>query len=206
MAPGTSARIADALPEARLIYIVRHPLRRIESAWKQNVHMGRLPPDTFKDALWKYTLLVSGSKYFQTLSAYRQYFSDDQILVVFLEDLAEQPTPVLNQCFEFLGVDPLADRLDRGPPQNDSEDHRFVRPLLKQVRRRERLWETARILLPERAKDWILSLFVSPLPSPDWDEETRKWAVEHVRTDARKTLEYAGKPCDFWTFSHETPE
>lgn len=203
LAPGTPARIAESLPNARLIYIVRNPLRRIESAWRQSVHMGRLPPDTFKDALWKYTPIVSGSKYFKTLSVYREHFSDEQIHVCFLEDLSEHPTETLDRCFRFLGVEPIAERLECSAPRNKSEENRYVLPLLTQLRRWEGLWNIGKFLLPDVAKSFVTELLLQPLPSPDWDEPSLKWAVEQVREDARETLTYAGKPSDFWQFPDE---
>jgi hypothetical protein len=200
IAPGTPARIAESLPEARLIYIVRHPLRRIESAWRQNVHMGRLPANTFKDALWKYTPIVSGSKYYETLRAYREHFADDQIYICFLKDLSEHPAETLNRCFRFLGVEPIAEQLERSAPQNDSEESRYVHPLLDRLRRQKGLWDIGKRLLPDTAKAFFTDLFLQPLPDPDWDEQSLSWAVEQVREDARKTLTYAEKPSDFWQF------
>lgn len=34
-------RIHEAIPDCRLIYIVRHPIRRLESDWKSRVREGR---------------------------------------------------------------------------------------------------------------------------------------------------------------------
>jgi hypothetical protein len=204
-APGTTKRIAEALPEARIITIVRHPLKRIESAWHQNVRMGRLPPDTFKDALWKYTPIISGSKYFRTISAYREHFSDEQILVLFLEDLAGRPQQTLDRCFKFLEVEPIAGELDRSGPKNESKNSRFELPQLRWFRSLK-LWKAGRQLIPDRVKTYARSLFLRPLPSPDWDEQSLAWTIDQVKGDAYKTLEYGGKSSDFWNFSKEVAE
>jgi len=120
--PDTPRRIAAQVPNARLIYIVRHPLRRMESSWRQNVYRGRLPHDTFNDAIRRYRPLVESSLYFECIKAYRQHFPDEQMLVVFLEDLAQQPNRVLNDCFEFLGVDRMAGHLKQDARQNASKN------------------------------------------------------------------------------------
>ena len=36
-------RLFDALPDCQLIYMVRHPLRRLESDWKLRSHYGSGP-------------------------------------------------------------------------------------------------------------------------------------------------------------------
>jgi len=195
-------RIADALPNVRLITILRHPLRRMESAWRQNVRMGRLPPDTFRDALWKYTPIVSGSKYFETLFTYRKHFEDDKILVLFLEDMAERPSQTLDQAFNFLDVEPIAEQLDRDAPKNRSKDARFELPQLQWFRS-VGLWKSGRNLVPEWVKARARNLFLRPLPHPEWDERSMAWAIDQVRDDARKALEYGGKAPHFWEFPGE---
>lgn len=203
IAPGTPARIAESLPCARFILIVRHPIRRIESAWRQSVQMGRLPADTFKDALWKYTPILSGSKYAKTISAYREHFTDEQIHVCFLEDLTDHPTEFLNCCFSFIGVEPIAESLERSAPQNDSKESRYVLPILNQLKQHKNVWNIGRHLLPDAAKSFVTSLFLQSLPDPEWNERSLEWAVDQVKEDARKTLAYAGKPSDFWEFPDE---
>ncbi|MEX2430634.1 MAG: sulfotransferase, partial [Dehalococcoidia bacterium] len=42
--PRTASRIAAHVPDARLIYIVRHPIERIESHWMHSLRAGSLPP------------------------------------------------------------------------------------------------------------------------------------------------------------------
>jgi len=195
-------RIAEALPDVRLIYIVRHPLRRIESAWRQNVLRGRLPPDTFEDALWNYAPIVGGSQYYETLSAYRDCFSDDQILLLFLKDLRDKPQRTLNRCFEFLGVEPIAETLNQGSPKNQSKDNKHLLPIIKKIRGGI-AWNLGSSLIPANTKKYFIGLFYRPLPSVDWREETLKWATTQVKEGARKTLDYGGKPSHFWQFHDE---
>ena len=101
----TAARIRADIPDCRLIYMVRHPVRRLESDWRMRLHEG-WTPDSISEAVQQQPTLVSHGLYWQNLSVYRALFSDEQILVVFLEDFMRNPDAELARCFAHIGVDP----------------------------------------------------------------------------------------------------
>jgi hypothetical protein len=197
--PEVPERISHHVPEARLIYIVRHPLRRVESAWKKEVMLGRLPDDTFRDAVRNYRPIVEDTRYFRNLDAYRDHFPDDQIQVVFLEDLAAHPLRVLKACDEFLGVDPSARSADdRGSRKNASSGNRTKGPLLDKLGGTQG-WRVLKHVLPLPVRNFVRkNVLMKPLPTPEWDSQTRQWVIEQTQDDVAKILAYAGKPPDYW--------
>jgi hypothetical protein len=103
--PKALPRIAEHLPHARILYIVREPYSRLESHWIE-LHSQGLTTLPFAEALRKEPELLDAARYGTQLEAYRAHFPDDRILVLFYEDYRERPHEVLERCFRFLGVDP----------------------------------------------------------------------------------------------------
>lgn len=80
-------RIAANLPDARLIYLVRHPLQRLASEYRHQVQRGREHrpfPEATSDPATEY---ADRSRYFTCLSPYIDGFRRDQLLVIRSEDL-----------------------------------------------------------------------------------------------------------------------
>lgn len=100
---GVPERIAQALPNVRLIYVVRDPLDRLVSHYVHNYAKGRehrpiseaTPPDS------NYVL---SSMYAYQLDAYLDHFPKDQILIVDSSDLRDRTTETMARIFAFLGV------------------------------------------------------------------------------------------------------
>ena len=109
--PLVPQRIHDFNPEMRLIYIVREPLSRITSHFN---HWSRVNPDRYTDI--EQTLanaeqrkfFVDRTRYFYQISAYFDIFPEEQVKVVFLEDIKNNFVPSMNEVCRFLGVTEIA--------------------------------------------------------------------------------------------------
>lgn len=108
-------RIHQCIPDAKLIYLVREPVARIESECMQVLKYERyvldehvLPTsiDTLVDC---HPQLIRSSEYIEQIESYLQYFARDQLLVILQEDLARAPRETLARIFRFLEVDPHPD-------------------------------------------------------------------------------------------------
>ncbi len=204
--PQTASRIASALPEVKLIYMVRHPLERIESHWRMGAWIDpNYPP--FDQAVKDPSLmpaLVERSKYWFQISAYRDYFPDSQILVLFFEDFKVDMDGVLRKCYEFLGVDPEIS-INNGIDESDkyrrvAADRRRPSPLLNWLRQVPTVSKASQIFPKAlRAKIYNSLMQKSP-PPPQWQLDTRRWVVEQLVEDAHSFLKFYGKPIDFWLF------
>lgn len=199
--PKAPERIAAALPDARLIYIVRHPIKRIESHWLHSVRAGYdVPP--FAEALHKLPNYVDTSLYWRQINAYRDQFPDDQILVLFFEDFSKNPQTVFKRCLNFLGVDSSVEISDAEEPQHVSLGSQIDRPSMKMIRKLP-FYRQLRNLLPEmpRTVEPLLKRTINQRPV--WDEATRRWAIEQIVEDSRSFLKFYGKPEDFWNLQAE---
>lgn len=197
--PDCLGRIARDLPEARLIYIVRHPLRRMESLWIHSLENRRALPHDFNEALrLAPKKMIDSSNYLQEIDAFRRHFPDERILVTFFEDLRDDARGLLRRCYEFLGVDPAFTPSDAERARNVSAIKRVEAPWLKRLRLSP-IYPHISGLLPRRIKRSIRERSRVPAPPrPHWSRATLNWVLEQVEADSRAFLERYGKPADFW--------
>jgi hypothetical protein len=175
--PGVVQRIHDAMPDAKILYSVRHPLQRIESAY---VEWMATPGDatlfaSVREAVRESPDLLDTSRYWKHVSAYREHFPDDRIKVIWFEEYTRDPDATLRDIFRFLGVD---------------EDVRLERsrvPVLTRASRVRAMRNLGRTLAVDTA----------------WDRATRRWAIQQLGDDTRQFLAWAGKPVDYWRLREE---
>lgn len=100
--PGVPARIAEYIPDARIIYLVREPISRMRSHYLEGLH-GRWEARPLDEALrsWNY---IDASRYSMQLDAYLEHFDRGQVLVLTSERLRTRPQDVLGRVAEHLGV------------------------------------------------------------------------------------------------------
>lgn len=105
--PGVPERIHARLPDARLIYVARDPVRRTISHYRHNLGHGRerRPVD---EALAQPddNPYVWPSRYRTQIDGYLAYFRREQVLLLDLDELAAEPARIMRQVFAFVGVDP----------------------------------------------------------------------------------------------------
>src|SRR5439155_23780937 len=103
--PGVPQRIAELVPDVRLVYLVRHPVDRIESHFRHRAryeHELRPADEAVFQDLSRY---LSPSLYGHQIRCYLEWFPREQLLVVRSEDLLHCRRRTLRRVFQFLGVD-----------------------------------------------------------------------------------------------------
>ena len=114
--PVVAARIREAVPDARVMVILRQPVDRAYSKFTQMRKDGCEPLADFVEALraepdrirrgwspaWHY--LARGRYHAQLLPWFEQ-FSRDRLHVMLYDDLEADPIAVLRSAYRFLGVD-----------------------------------------------------------------------------------------------------
>jgi hypothetical protein len=183
--PLAAERIARALPDARLLYIARHPLRRMESAWLHARRAGHRSERSFTATVRRYPEYVDTSDYGAQLAVYLQHFRAERILVLFFEDFRADPRAVLRRAFAFLGVDPDFAVQDADAVRNPS----LGQPVDVAWRRK-----LARVPLLR----WTGGAIDE---RPQWDDATRAWVRERLEEPTSRFLEAHGKPTDWWDWS-----
>jgi hypothetical protein len=122
MAPvfgGVPERMAQVIPQARLVYVVRDPIARMQSMYMHQVSAGR-ERRRVETALLDDRYLGPSLYGFQ-LAAFLDHFDRSQLLVIASEVLRDRPREALSQVFDHLAVDPATVDLDER-----RRDHRSI--------------------------------------------------------------------------------
>jgi hypothetical protein len=101
--PNTVARMAELLPEAKLIYVMRHPIDRLLSQYRHEWTMGNVGDQSADQAVSSMPSMIDYGLYAYQLKPYLRAFGNQQILPVFFERLAQEPQVTLNRVCKFLG-------------------------------------------------------------------------------------------------------
>ncbi|WP_423824887.1 sulfotransferase domain-containing protein [Salinibacter ruber] len=206
-------RIRDYCPDARILYCVRHPLRQIESAWimamwaLDNGHIqgtelhrsGKLDiRGDFNDDVRNNDGLVGTANYWQTLQCYRNEFSEDQIKIVFLEQLKANPDRTLAECCQFLGIAPDASFDDPDEARNTSASKGLATTfgrIVRSIPGYQALAAGAPSFLKTLVRPLIKDSFTE---KPDWTPAVKETVISRLEEDTNRFLNYAGRPHDYW--------
>ena len=101
-------RIHDALPEARLIVMLRDPVERAFSHYglfRSNIKAyQRLSFEETLERKWEE--LVGEGEYWRHLERYFELFPKEQVHVIIFEEMVEKPVDHFRKLYDFLGADP----------------------------------------------------------------------------------------------------
>lgn len=130
--PLASARVRAAVPEAKLIAVLRNPVDRAYSHYHHEARRGteelpfeeaidreverlegereRMVREGVYDSLERrrYSYLSRGV-YVDQIQSWREHFPEEQLLILRSEDLFGDPRSALGHALEFLGLPPLED-------------------------------------------------------------------------------------------------
>lgn len=125
--PLAPRRVAETIPDAKLIALLRDPVERALSHYHHEVALGReqlsfeealdaepertrgeeerlrRQPGYFSAAWWDYTYLARG-RYAEQLERWFAVFPREQLLIVASDDLAADPARTYGRVLEFLGA------------------------------------------------------------------------------------------------------
>jgi hypothetical protein len=170
--PQTIARIHHHVPDAKIIYMVRHPLQRIESAYIEH-----LCNPAFKDltsvneAVRRLPMTVDSSRYWEVFNAYRQKFDESKIKIIWFEEYIPNRIEHFHDVCRFLGIDDTYVP-DLGREMTNSRQQNFGR--MEQLGRSPSNINT------------------------NWDPEIRKRVIDQIRDDNCKFLDHFGRPRNYW--------
>ncbi len=105
--PKGFAHIARLAPKARLIFILRDPIDRMWSHLRFEAKRRNDPSFTTEDTAIEWSekpTFADRTDYTRTIRHVSSAFPDDQLLILFYEDMVDAPHQFLADACEFLGV------------------------------------------------------------------------------------------------------
>ncbi len=200
--PLAAEQIAHTLPDAKIIYLARHPLKRMASEWKYKTLKGD-EKRPFNQALLAESDYINTSNYKKQLSAFQHHYADKQIKVLFLEDLQDNTEFTLQECFNFLGVLPNSNITDL-KPKNTGTATISVSPFVRLARSLPG-FDVIRQYLPAEWRYYVRKTLGQQMSEIDklkapviWDQKTLTKAVKALKLDTEAFLTHHGKSKDFW--------
>ena len=172
--PDTVKRILAHLPEVKIIYMVRHPLDRIVSAYIERLVSvdASHAYSSVNHAVQAEPMMIDSSRYWEVFAHYRQFIDEEQIKIVWFEEFIEDTVGTFHDICRFLGID----------------DTLIIQADEKYQNSREQLLNT---LTHKYNNDQLLI-------NTDWNAEVRSWVLNQLRDDNCRILDYFGKPPDYW--------
>jgi hypothetical protein len=134
--PEVPARMAEVLPEARLIAILRNPVDRAYSHYWLQRGLGRerrgfaeaIEEEEREGPVLEADFAYLGcSRYLPQLQRMGRYFARASLLVLVFEELQRDPGTLYRTACRFLGIDPEYAPSDLGRLMNPYRDYRSLR-------------------------------------------------------------------------------
>lgn len=174
--PATIERLAPILPNAKFIYVMRHPIDRLVShyihAWSERETDA--PIDT---AISDLPQLIDYSRYGYQLTPWVETFGAEKIHLIFFEQMTANPQAVLTRAAQFLGADGPVTWRDAKDAANVSAKRMRQHPALKAIVDNPALAAVRRAFVPQSWRDKIKAQLVMkerPTLSDDSKEMLRK--------------------------------
>jgi hypothetical protein len=102
---GVARRIHEHCPDARLLYMVRDPIKRILSHWVHATGAGYETGDLVEVLSEPSSSYMNRSKFWLQLQPYLELFDRSQIAVIAQEELQGEREATMRRAFAFAGVD-----------------------------------------------------------------------------------------------------
>jgi hypothetical protein len=199
MSPETPERAASVVSGAKLIYVVRHPLDRIEAQYVANRadwevagidEAVRSRPDEY----------VAPSQYAVQIERWLDHFPREQLLVLAQESLRGDLSTALTRAVEFVGADPEGFRdLEHDPFQ--PPQYRRAGTVLRRARR-SRFFASVRRRLPPSVRGTLRRSLSSQSALEPGDHhlsaETRRLVMATVGPDLERLRAYMEPSFDCW--------
>jgi sulfotransferase family protein len=191
-------RAAELVPDAKLIYLVRDPIDRLVSHWRQRLANGHRDPfSAYMAALERpENPVVCASRYATQLGRWLRHYDTSQVLVVDQHDLKTRRDAVVRRVFEFAGVDPDV-RIDLDSELNGAETKVTLHPVAKALRPAGRVIPR-RVKAPFREVAWRAAL--RPVKGDATiDDQLRARLTAYFQPEVDGLRDLTGQSFDNWS-------
>jgi hypothetical protein len=203
VSPEARDRIAEVLPDARLVYIIRNPVERLVSQYAHLVDFG-LEDRPIDEAVLDERVYLGTSRYATQIERYLEVFERAQLLVLTTEELRANPRETMSRVCTLIGVAPdaLDDAVDR---RFGTSEQRRTEPQTLAKLRRSSAFRAVRGAVPERMREFgwrVTTRSPPPRPPAAITPATRVAVLEQLRPDLERLPQYMGPDFDCWNLFH----
>lgn len=196
--PSVPERMAQVLPDAKLIFMAREPVDRMVSHYIQMVGMGREWRPLAEAVGTDENVYIARSRYASLLRPFLERFPAEQILTLRQDELLHRRRETMRRVFAFLGVreDFWDPRMERERHPSDAKGRRYsLLTRLQGARLARPLYK-----LPQEVK-WNLERLAyrrSREPKPELDPELRARLRERLDPEMEELERITGWDLSGW--------
>ena len=203
--PHTLARMADALPRVKLIYLMRDPIDRLISQYRHQVNVGSVTVG-IDEAIDRHPELVDYGLYAHQLAPYIAEYGREAILPLSFHQLTEHSQAVLDRIGAFLGTArPLTWDFSQ-KPRNVTSQRLKKSPLRQMLVTLPILTPIRQALVPRSVTEPVKSLLRANVGVPELAPETTERLREIYDADLAQLGDWLGLPLTCDNFREVTRE
>jgi hypothetical protein len=206
--PKVPQEIYNYNEKAKIIYIIRDPIDRLKSVWKQTLHSGHwnrqiykekfdidIPKMSlnFEEAVFSYPPFLESCKYWKQIRGYRKFFPDDQIKVLLFENFVETPNDFFKEIWDFLDIKFMdVEAINRH--YNQSKGKIMLNPDSNFLFLTKIIRMSYKLPLPESIKRKIKENVGKPVPTKiSFSKKFEKKLINELKNDMNNILDYMKK-------------
>ncbi len=202
--PEVAKRIYDFNPKAKIIISLREPVARAYSHYQMDFSLGLVPysfDEIFTNGVadpktgiyfQQYILL---SEYYKQVKRYLDQFPENQVLILFHEELVQEEEKVLHRICEFLNIDPNL-RTAVFEQINVTAAGRNV--IIRQLYSIPAFRKVLRILFSEKIKNRLKNMFFSKDTLPKLSSTTNLQLHNRFRNDVTSLAAMLHRDLSAW--------
>ena len=188
------------MPDARLLYVVRHPLQRIRSHFVHQFGRGHehLPINRAVREDHRY---LDTTRYAMQLNRFLDWFPAEQITVVTSEQLDHERIATFRRIASFVGVDPDVEVAALEGRSHESDSKQVPVGVTARLRNIPAIRKAAESLpAPIRSRLGAATRRSLEPEELELDAPTEAWIVDQLRPDLVGLRRWLGEDFDAWGY------
>lgn len=200
-------RIHEHMPNVKLIVALRDPRERALSHIRHLISQKKLPEGvSVEEAVRAFPAVLKEGEYANLLQRWFQFFSKEQFLIVFVDDIEKNPRREIERTYALLGVrtDFIPQSLNVKYNTSRIRSFRFFKPINKLYRKtRKRAWGRFIFNILRRLNLFLLINKIAASTTlqdrnKDITREDRKILTQHYKRDIEELEKLLGRDLSRW--------
>lgn len=203
--------IAEMVPDAKIIVVLRNPVDRAYSDYWHRVRTG-VESLSFSEALdAEPQRIADGARfelhyatyglYANRLKDYIARFGRNRVLILFYQDLKDDPASVVERAFDFLGVSASTDGIDFVVHNKGGNATSSAVRLALRVAQNKSVTNALKRLLPSRLTKFLIAYLVQRTSAgtyPDMKPEDKDRLIRFFSTSISELEQMTGRDLTQW--------
>ncbi len=200
--PGVPERIFNHFPEAKFIYVMRHPIDRAFSQyvhrWTKEQFPGQPITRTFEEFIKTDRVPIEDSLYKDQIDKYLEFFPIERFLFLLTEDIQQDLQNQVDKVCDHLGISRFEAKLDMQEDQKNTANQHKEHQLRDDLKSNRLLYFASR-LFPPALRHWLYDNLVRKTPlakhkaSLFTPKAMREETREQLATDFSETIAWVEK-------------